>query len=286
MFLQAAHLGRKDVECMICWGHQHGLLCLDPQPDVSAIQAVRPQTSREEIGDLYYQVYKLQRLPGSPPCGPEQMEELAGDVVSSLKDCLRQKGAQLPRGPEESELAATQPLQSETPRRRRRDISAKRDLAKAREAHQRALAAAATLEERIERLSQSVTRGWPGICAQSWSCNCQRRRSWGQNRRHCRVLPEDSPVHSPEHSPPRRAQEPGKTKGLNCLFWSSTWSHHQSWHQMLTAFSRSWPAAWGKEVELIHPQNPQQKNMKSGSPGGGRCSICLNGGRSWQRFQK
>ena len=59
MFLQAAHLGRKEVECMICQGCQHGLLHLDPQVDISAIQAVGLQTSREEIGDLYYQVYKL-----------------------------------------------------------------------------------------------------------------------------------------------------------------------------------------------------------------------------------
>ena len=66
---------------------------MDLQADVSAIQAVGPQTSREEIRDLYYEVYKLRRLPGSPPCGPEWKEELVGDVVSSLKGCLRWIGA-------------------------------------------------------------------------------------------------------------------------------------------------------------------------------------------------
>ena len=44
---------------MICQGHQHHLLHLDPQVDISAVQAVGPRTSREEIRDLYYQVYKL-----------------------------------------------------------------------------------------------------------------------------------------------------------------------------------------------------------------------------------
>ena len=131
------------------------------------------------------------------------MEKLVGDMVSSLKNHLRQKGGQPPRGPEESKLAAAQPLQSRTPRRRRRDTSAKRDLDKAREAHQRALAAMATLEERIERLSWSITRDQLGACAQSWSCVHQRRRSQGWNRRHHRALLEDSPVHSPEHSPPQ-----------------------------------------------------------------------------------
>ena len=95
-----------------------------------------------------------------------------------------------------------QPLQSKTPRRRRRDTSAKRDLTKARDAHQRALAAGATLEERIERLSQSATRGQLDACAHSWSCDCQRRRSWGWNRRCHRATLEDSTVHSPAHSPP------------------------------------------------------------------------------------
>ena len=78
--------------------------------DISAIQAVKPWTSREEIRDLYYQVYKLRRLPESPPCGLEWTEELVGDVVSSLKNCLRQKGGQPPRGLEEPKLADAQPL--------------------------------------------------------------------------------------------------------------------------------------------------------------------------------
>ena len=186
------------------------------------------------------------------------MEELVGNMVSSLKDCLRWKGDQPSRGLEESKLEAAQPSWSKTPRRRRRDTSAKRDLTEAREAHQRALAAMATLEERIERLSWSVTGGQPGAHAQSQSCDCQRRKSWGQNRRHHRILPE----HSPEHSPPWEAQEPGKMKGLKCLFWSLTWDCHQSWHWMSNAFSRSQPAAWGKEVEAIPPPEPPAEEYK------------------------
>ena len=135
MFLQAAHSGRKEAECMICQGHQHGLPHLDLQADASTVQAVGPQTSREEIRDMYYKVYKLQRLPGSPPCGLEWTEELVSDVVSSLKDCLRHKGGQPSTGLGESKPADAWPPQSKTPRKRRRDTSAKRDLAEAREAH-------------------------------------------------------------------------------------------------------------------------------------------------------
>ena len=71
MFLYAAEQGQKEVEQMICQGHQHGLLKLDPQVDVSAVQLVGPQTSKEKFRDLYYQVYKLRRLPGSPLWGLE-----------------------------------------------------------------------------------------------------------------------------------------------------------------------------------------------------------------------
>ena len=37
MFLNAAEQGMKEVEQMICWGHQHGFLKLDLQVDICAI---------------------------------------------------------------------------------------------------------------------------------------------------------------------------------------------------------------------------------------------------------
>ena len=176
MFLQVAHLGRKEVKCMVCQGQQHGLLHLGLQADVSAIQTVGPPPSREEIEDLYYQVYKLRRLSGSPCCGPEHKEELVGDVVSSLKNHLRQKEGQQPEELEEPRLADVQPSWKKTSRGRRRATSAERDLAKVREAHQRALATVATLEEKIEGLSQSITIGQLDTQTHSWSHDCQKRR--------------------------------------------------------------------------------------------------------------
>ena len=82
---------------MPCRGCQHGLPCLDLQLDISAVQSVGPHTSREEIRDLYHQVYKLRRLPKSPLCGLEWAGELTRDVVSSLKNCLSWKEDELPR---------------------------------------------------------------------------------------------------------------------------------------------------------------------------------------------
>ena len=119
MFLQTAHSGRREAEWMICWGCWHGLLHLDQQVDVSVIWLVGPQTSREEIRDLYYQVCKLKWLPRPLMCGPEWAGELTRVVVSSLKKCLRQKEAEPPRGWGESELADTCPMWNKTPQRGR-----------------------------------------------------------------------------------------------------------------------------------------------------------------------
>ena len=96
MFLQATHAGRREAEQMICQDCWHGILCLDLWADQSIIQSVGSHTSREEIQDLYYQVYKLRRLPGSLPCGPEWADMLARDIVSSLKNHLRQNVDELP----------------------------------------------------------------------------------------------------------------------------------------------------------------------------------------------
>ena len=76
------------------------------------------------------------------------MEELA-EVVSSLEDCLEWKEGKPPRMRKGPDPIDVQPPRCQTPRRRR-DASAERHLAEAREVHQRALVNAATLEEEIK----------------------------------------------------------------------------------------------------------------------------------------
>ena len=72
MFVHAAESRQKEVERLIhCHGHWCGLPRLDPKVDVPAIQLVGYQTSREEIGDLFHQVYMLKRLPRPPLCRPK-----------------------------------------------------------------------------------------------------------------------------------------------------------------------------------------------------------------------
>ena len=78
------------------------------------------------------------------------MEELAAKIVSSLKDHLGQKGDEPLRRMEEPGPTDVWPPRSKTPKRGRRNTSAERGLAKVKEAHWRALATVATLEEEIE----------------------------------------------------------------------------------------------------------------------------------------
>ena len=150
MFQYATEQGQKEAEWMICWGHQHGLPRLDPKEDVSAVQLVGPQTSKEDFRTLYYEVYKLRRLPGSPLLELEWIEELAAKIVSSLKDHLGWKGGEPLQRMEEPGPADIWPPRSKTPKRWRRDTSTERGLTKVREALQKALATAAALEEEIE----------------------------------------------------------------------------------------------------------------------------------------
>ena len=39
---------------------------LNPEAGIPAVELVGPETSREELLELYLEVYKLHRLPGSP----------------------------------------------------------------------------------------------------------------------------------------------------------------------------------------------------------------------------
>ena len=144
------------------------------------------------------------------------------------------------------------------------DTSAMRDLAKVREAHWRALATTAALEEKIERLNWSITRGWPDACAHSQSCDCQREKVPGTKQEMLQGFARGQPCPFPWAQPslvgPRNL---GGWRGWTALFWNLTWGCHQSWNQMLTtAFSRSQPTVQGKKAEMIPPQNPQQRNMR------------------------
>ena len=188
---------------MVCWGCWHGLLRLDPEADISTIQLVGPQTSRKEIKSLYYDVYKLWRLPGSPPGEPE----LVAEVVSSLEDCQGQERSKPPQAMRKSKLTDIWPPRNRTPRRVRRDASVERSLAEVREFHQKTLAMAATLEEDIEWLSCPCVRSQSEAWAHSRSRDHHRCRSRGWKRRCHQVQLEDCCAPYFEYHPSQKSLE-------------------------------------------------------------------------------
>ena len=53
---------------------------LNPEAGAPAIQLVGPETTKEELLEIYLEVYKLHRLPGSPPREPAILEEIMASV--------------------------------------------------------------------------------------------------------------------------------------------------------------------------------------------------------------
>ena len=50
---------------------------LDPEAGIPAVQLVHLEIDREQLLELYLEVYKLHRLPGSPPGEPAILEEIS-----------------------------------------------------------------------------------------------------------------------------------------------------------------------------------------------------------------
>ena len=53
---------------------------LNPEADIPTIQLVQLETRRKELLDIYLEVYKLHRLPGSPPGELAILEEVSTTV--------------------------------------------------------------------------------------------------------------------------------------------------------------------------------------------------------------
>ena len=59
---------------------------LNPEAGVPTIQLVWPETSREELLDIYLEVYKLHRLPSSPPGELAILEEVSAAIPGHLQE--------------------------------------------------------------------------------------------------------------------------------------------------------------------------------------------------------
>ena len=151
MFRYAAAEGQKEVECIICQGCHQNLPQLNPEVGIPAVQLMGPETTKEELLELYLEVYKLHRLPGCPPGEPAILEE----VLSSLPDHQRCEEEEAPTAPAQPCAEVSHSSRSHAPYRGRRDDSVERSLATVCKVHQKALATVATLEKEIDRLNHT-----------------------------------------------------------------------------------------------------------------------------------
>ena len=203
---------KKEAEQMVHQDHWQGLPKLNPEVDVSTIQLVGLQMMREKIQSLYLEVYKQQRLLGSPPREPELMEE----VVSSFKDWQGWKEEETSGTTARPWLTDAWPSRSRTPGRGRRDTSVERSLATLREAHQKALATVAALEGEIERLSYPLPWSQLGVRARSKSRDHQAQGAMEQKRRYHQVQLEGCPAaYYPSTKSPESSEEAAAAEDLD-----------------------------------------------------------------------
>ena len=83
---------------------------LNPEAGIPTIELVGLETSREELLEIYLEVYKLHRLPGSPP----GKLAIAQEVLAAVPDCLqRREGA--PRAQAQPSHGDSHPSKSKRP---------------------------------------------------------------------------------------------------------------------------------------------------------------------------
>ena len=137
-----------------------------PQLNIEAvptIQLVQPETSREELLDIYLEVYKLHRLPSSPPGEPAILEE----VSAAISDPSQEEEA--PNMQVQPSHKSFHSSQIRTPHQQR-GTSVDRSLERVHKVNWKALSATATLEEEIEKLHGMKGHFQLEVRPRSWDC--------------------------------------------------------------------------------------------------------------------
>ena len=187
MFLHATSEGQKEVEQYIHQGIWQQMPQLNPEADISTIQLVQPETSQEEPLDIYLEVYKLCRLPSSPPGEPAFLKE-----VSAALPCPSMEEEDTPETPKQPNSHDLHPPWSGLPRHER-ESSLDRSLVRVHKVHQKALLATATLEKEIERLYRMRAHS-----STKWRRRDRDSQESGERRkkRQCQVSLSSQPVTS------------------------------------------------------------------------------------------
>ena len=166
MFRHAAVKGQKEAEQIICRGRWQNMPQLNPEVGIPTVQLVGPEMTKEELLEIYLEVYKLHGLPGSPPGEPAILKE----VLSSLPNHQRCEEEEAPTATAQPHAEGPHSSRSHAPHRIRKDDSVERSLAMVHEAHQKVLATVSTLEEEIGRLNHTWAQSQSRARSKSRDC--------------------------------------------------------------------------------------------------------------------
>ena len=119
---------------------------LDTEAGVLSVQLVHLEIDREKLLDLYLEVYKLHRLPSSPPGELAILKEVLSALPCHSPEEKGTPDAQRQPNPEDFHPPQSRPSQQE------RESLLDRSLARVHKVHRNVLLTATTLEEKIERL--------------------------------------------------------------------------------------------------------------------------------------
>ena len=171
---------------------------LNPEAGVPAVQLVGPETTKQELLEIYLEVYKLHRLPGSSPGEPAILEE----IMASVPDHPWSEEDQTCEAAVQPHPGGFHSSRSSGPCRRKNNNSVEWSLGMVCEAHQKVLAAISTLEKEIERLNH--TQAHSQSRARSNSRDHWRLSGEEWKRRCCQVrfADEPAPSQSANHKTP------------------------------------------------------------------------------------
>ena len=148
------------------------------------MELISPESTREDITEIYHDMNQLQKLPGEMLCDEEREAHICQEILDSVKECLwhkqfpallveepRSSPASIPRLDPQTKYNAWNYATYD----RFRDVkqgSCEEALAVARDVHQWVLAAAAMLKDKIEGMSCSLSCSHQCFrsCRHSGSC--------------------------------------------------------------------------------------------------------------------
>ena len=111
MFWHAANERQKEAERTFCQSRQPHMPQLNPEVGIPAVQLVGPQMTKEELMEIYLEVYKLHRLPSSPPGKLAFWEE----IMAKVPDNSHSKEDQMHEATTQPWLESSHSSRSRTP---------------------------------------------------------------------------------------------------------------------------------------------------------------------------